>query len=301
MKYAVVDLGSNTIRLSLYSTKESGEFQLLFSAKEMAGLASYIHKGVLSKEGILRACGVLTNFKNVLGQFGIQEMHVFATAPLRNIRNTDEAVQAIQKRTGVNVEVLSGVDEAELGYYGALLTCQFTNGAMFDIGGGSTEVLQVRDGHICRAESFPIGSLVLFNQSVSKIWPKRKEMAQMQEKIQEVLRQLDFPEEPMEYVCGIGGTARAVLKLINRSYEYPRDNRIISLGELQEMSNLLTERKREARDLILECCPDRLHVIIPGILWMNTLCKKLSQEKIWISKYGVREGYLCHKLIRPGI
>ena len=301
MKYAVVDLGSNTIRLSLYHATENQNFELLFSAKEMAGLASYIHKGVLSQEGIQKACGVLNKFKNLLAQFGIQEMHVFATAPLRNIQNTEQAVQAIHKRTGVTVQVLSGVDEAELGYYGALLTCPFQDGAMFDIGGGSTEILQVREGKIFQAESYPIGSLVLFNQTVSKIWPKKKELQAIQERITGMLDTMNLPEEPMEAVCGIGGTARAVLKLVNLHFACPKDNRVITLEELAVMTDLLMARKQEARDLILRCCPDRIHVIIPGILLMNELCKRLSKEQIWISKYGVREGYLCHKLINPEI
>ena len=57
MKIAIVDLGSNTIRLSVYHILPDGGFELLFSEKEMAGLVSYVHKGTLSPEGIQRACG----------------------------------------------------------------------------------------------------------------------------------------------------------------------------------------------------------------------------------------------------
>lgn len=74
------------------------------------------------------------------------------------------------------VEVLSGDEEAELGYYGALRTLDLRSGAMFDIGGGSTEIVEVEKGRILRAQSLPVGSLNLFDRHVSKIWPKRREL-----------------------------------------------------------------------------------------------------------------------------
>ena len=146
MKFAIVDLGSNTIRLSVYNTLPEGGFDLLFSEKEMAGLVSYVHGGVLSPEGIQRACGAIRDFQALLRQFDLDAPHVFATASLRNIRNTEEAVEQIRAATGVGVDVISGELEARLGYYGARTATDLQDGAMFDIGGGSAEVLEVRAG-----------------------------------------------------------------------------------------------------------------------------------------------------------
>ncbi|MFR6041112.1 MAG: phosphatase, partial [Dysosmobacter welbionis] len=117
MKFAIVDLGSNTIRLSVYNTLPEGGFDLLFSEKEMAGLVSYVHGGVLSPEGIQRACGAIRDFQALLRQFDLDAPHVFATASLRNIRNTEEAVEQIRAATGVGVDVISSELEARLGYY----------------------------------------------------------------------------------------------------------------------------------------------------------------------------------------
>ena len=102
MKFAIVDLGSNTIRLSVYNTLPEGGFDLLFSEKEMAGLVSYVHGGVLSPEGIQRACGAIRDFQALLRQFDLDAPHVFATASLRNIRTTEEALKAVPDsyRTG---------------------------------------------------------------------------------------------------------------------------------------------------------------------------------------------------------
>ena len=71
MKCAIVDLGSNTIRLSLYNTLENGGFETLFSKKYMAGLAGYVSHGIMSNDGINQACAVLLDFKILLQQLGV--------------------------------------------------------------------------------------------------------------------------------------------------------------------------------------------------------------------------------------
>src|SRR5699024_6882114 len=118
MKCGIVDLGSNTIRLSIYHW-EGRQFKLLMNKKEMAGLAGYIKDGVLSDRGILVACQVLSGFKALLENFDIRDIHVFATASLRNIVNTEDALDTIRAVTGVTVEVVSGSDEATLSFLGA--------------------------------------------------------------------------------------------------------------------------------------------------------------------------------------
>ena len=81
MKFAIVDLGSNTIRLSVYNTLPEGGFDLLFSEKEMAGLVSYVHGGVLSPEGIQRACGAIRDFQALLRQFDLDAPHAYLPPP----------------------------------------------------------------------------------------------------------------------------------------------------------------------------------------------------------------------------
>lgn len=148
MKCAIVDLGSNTIRLSLYNTLENGGFETLFSKKYMAGLAGYVSHGIMSNDGINQACAVLLDFKILLQQLGVKDMHVFATASLRNIKNTEKALETIKRRTGLSVDVIEGSEEGILGYYGALYTTDLKNGMMFDIGGGSTEFVRVKNGKV---------------------------------------------------------------------------------------------------------------------------------------------------------
>lgn len=296
MKYAIVDLGSNTVRLSIYQALEQGAFALLFSEKEIAGLASYINNGVLSQDGIRRAWEVLLEFQTLIKQFSMRELHVFATASLRNIQNTDEAVQKIRCHTGLQVDVISGQEEAELGYYGALVVSGLKECATLDIGGGSMEVSQVRQGKILQAQSLDVGCLNLFHRYVSKIWPNKTEMGAMKVEIGEKLSQLTVTDR-MEQVCCIGGTARAVLSMANLHFDKAAENCTLTAKELEKLTKFLTARSKGARKLILRTCPDRLHTILPGALLLRQTVDWLGASRLYISKYGVREGYLCRKLL----
>ena len=92
MKQAVIDIGSNSIRLTLYET-ENRDFKILFREKIMAGLAGYVEDGKLSAEGIECACTGLLTFRGVLQTLDIEHVGVFATASLRNISNTEQAIR----------------------------------------------------------------------------------------------------------------------------------------------------------------------------------------------------------------
>ena len=103
----IVDLGSNTIRLSIYQC-EDGRAQLLMNRKVTAGLADYVVDGEMSPQGIRVACDVLEEYRTLMDNLRFPRLRVFATASLRNVSNTAEAVTQIQETTGLSVVVLSG-------------------------------------------------------------------------------------------------------------------------------------------------------------------------------------------------
>ena len=292
MNYAIVDLGSNTVRLSVYSLEPDKSCRLLFSEKETAGLNNYIVDRVLSKPGIQRACDALNHFRGLLEQFGVERMRVFATASLRNIQNTQQAVEEIAAATGIQVEVISGALEAELGYYGVIRDRNLENGVVFDIGGGSAEIARIQGGRVASAQSIPIGCLELFNRHVKKIWPKKQELEDIRQDARQTLAGLALPEQEFPLVCGVGGTARAVLKITNQLLGRPDTQRTMTMEEFSGVARCLLARKGAARDVILKVCPDRIHTILPGVVLMECVCQALECQSLYISPYGVREGYL---------
>ena len=300
MIYGIVDVGSNTIRLTIYQY-ENNQLTSLLHKKTMAGLAGYVEQGEMSQKGIEKACEIISEYKAILNNFSISNMYVFATASLRNMINTDAVVRNVRELAGVQVDVISGEEEAVLDFVGATQALDMQDGLLVDIGGGSTELVSYRNGQIVNAVSMPIGSLSLFTKHVSKLHPKRNEKQAILEEIRIELDKIYGFNEDESYkeICGVGGTIRAACKLNNDLLESEVKN-TVDCRHLGKLLKILNKGKKETYRRILRVVPDRIHTIIPGLLILNEIADYFGSEVIRISNYGVREGYLYSKVLKDG-
>ena len=297
MKCGIVDVGSNTMRLSIYHW-EGRRFKLLMNKKEMAGLAGYIKEGVLSDSGILVACRVLAGYKALLDNFDIKELHVFGTAPLRNIVITEEALDTILAVTGVGVEVLSGADEAALSFLGATVGGGApAAGLLADIGGGSTELVAYENCAITSGCSLPMGSLSLFTDYVSGLFPTREERRALRNRVESELERARTAGVHCAHLTGVGGTIRAAAKLYNACSGADPANRVIPAEELRGLYKELKKGDQGTLRQILRTAPDRVHTILPGLVILNAVVKSYGVETISVSACGVREGYLLQRVM----
>lgn len=297
MKQAVIDIGSNSMRLTLYET-DGEKFKILFREKIMAGLAGYVKAGSMSAQGIQRACEGLLEFRQTLELLGISGAAVFATAALRNISNTADALAEIQAATGFSVEVLSGKQEALLGYAGAMRELHFSGGVFLDVGGASTEVVTFAREQVQSSVSFAIGSLSLYRSCVKHILPGKGAQQRIQAAIAAAVDETALlAEEAHPRLIGVGGTARAVWKLCRRVYALPESCRVVTAQQLHGLSRMLREDEKTAAELILKLEPERIHTLIPGLMILEHIFRRFSAGELVVSNYGVREGYLCQKLL----
>ena len=297
MKCGIVDVGSNTIRLSIYHW-EGQKFKLLMNKKEMAGLAGYIKNGLLSDSGILVACRVLAGFKALLRNFDIADLYVFGTASLRNIVNTEEALETIEAVTGIKVEVLSGADEAAFSFLGATVGGGAPgSGMLADVGGGSTELVAYRDGAITSGCSLPMGSLSLFTKHVSGLFPTKEERKAIRSDVKEELERAKTAGLRCSHLTGVGGTFRAAAKLCNDLSGADPDNRIIPAGEIHALYKGLKKGDQDTLRQILRSVPDRVHTILPGLAILTAILDAYEVSTVSVSACGVREGYLLRRVM----
>ncbi|MGM9604349.1 MAG: phosphatase [Faecousia sp.] len=298
MKYALIDMGSNSIRMTVYDINQT-DFKILFKGKIMAGLAGYVENGVLTQDGIDCACHSLREFQDTLNLLHIDHLAVFATASLRNVSNTSQAVEQIRLSTGISVEVLSGETEAECGYYGASGDVKIRNGLFVDIGGASTELALFTDGELQKAESIPVGSLKLYRDCVKKIMPGKESRRHIEEAIRRAFACDALKEIPrQDHMICVGGTARATLRLCRKLYALPEDCRSITKKQLDGLARFLYKGDQSAVDLILRCEPERIHTLVPGVMILRYLVDRYSTVDVTVSSFGVREGYLS-QMIQP--
>lgn len=298
MKYAVIDLGSNTIRLVVYE-ETNAEFHALFTQKFTAGLAAYLQDGMMTPEGIRLICTTLQRCKMLLKEFTPCTTLAFSTAPLRNIRNTQEAIDQIYAETGYSVDVLTGLEEAYLDYYGVQRELPVESGLLFDIGGGSTEILTFAHDGTGVIESVPIGSLNLSKKHIAKLFPDKKERDAIRLQVQKSLKRHKLNHlPPYETLCGIGGTARTVLQLLQAMKVILPAQRIFTAEQFRKLKKFLWKKDSAAMELLTQYCPDRLHTIFSGILILETLILQSRCTTVYVCKYGVREGYLRRYLMQ---
>ena len=296
MLHGVIDIGSNTIRLSVYQVAD-GKITRLLHKKESVGLASYIKDGVMSARGIDKACAVLREYKEILENFSITELHVFGTASLRNIYNTVEAVEEIRCRTGLRVDVISGRKEAIFDFVGATRSVGLSDGLLIDVGGGSSELVVYREKKIVEVCSIPIGALNLYTEYVKGLFPTDKEKKTIRKRVVTELARYPSILGTYPVICGVGGTVRALLGLTNEYMGKEETCREMTVRELKQAVKRLDGSDKERLDIIMETAPDRVRTMITGIVLWETLLKVFGAETVLVSTSGVREGYLYCKVV----
>ncbi len=298
--YGVIDIGSNTIRLVIYSVNDNN-IQAVLKNKYMAGLAGYINSsGRMTKEGIREATSILSELRTITDQITLKEILPFGTAPLRNITNSDEVLSILRKKTGFDIQVLTGREEAMFDYYGALRSTSMKTGLITDVGGGSTELVYFKNREPVNSVSLPIGSLNMYTKYVDGILPSRPEIRRIRSNVDECLDDLGFSPDDIntDTMCAIGGTARTAHQIASyftgSSKKYQPDFFDDYLSQICNGPGRITNR-------LLRIAPDRIHTITPGITIMSEICSMFKIKNIVTSPYGVREGYLYYHLKEKGL
>ncbi|MBU5626942.1 phosphatase [Oscillibacter sp. MSJ-2] len=296
--YAVIDIGSNTIRLVLYRVVD-GEIHQMLNSKAAAGLVGYIdEKNCLSAKGIRKAVTVLNRFLQTLKSVEVEHFFAFATASLRNINNTEEVLDALWAECGVRVRVLTGDEEAVFDYFGAIKSLAVSDGLMVDVGGGSTELVLFARGEVVATRSLPMGSLSLYTAYVHGIVPTKKELDQIAEHAARLLRPVDFPggEQPTAVLCGVGGTARASCQLSDELFDETSGYGGYPCRRMKKILKLVKSDRGKLVPAMIKAAPDRLHTLLPGLAVLQAVAERYGCRQFTASPYGVREGYLLYML-----
>ena len=301
MLYAVIDIGSTTIRMAIYEIHGS-KLSLIHKRKHTVGLASYVQNNIMQQTGIDKACEILNDFKAFLTSFNIKNVSAFTTAALRNAQNSKEAVTQIIERTGIDLHIISGDEEATYDFIAATHELDYTDGFIIDIGGASTELIRFVDNNIIQKTSLPIGSLALHTKFAHDFLPTALEVTQMISHVHEIIDTApEFKDISHAEICGIGGTCKGARALYNEMYNINTDNETIPTDKIPQIIEHFTKGKSftdKDITILLKTVPDRLHTIIPGMIIANEIAKLINATAITYKDAGMREGFLYTHVIR---
>lgn len=291
-KYGVVDIGSNTIRFNIY--RDNGKkFKVISSKKTFAGLSSYVENEVLQLAGIKKIIKNLKKFKDISEELNVDEMYIFATASIRNVKNSKEVIEQIESETGILIDLVCGEKEGYCGFLGVKQEKDVQNGYVLDIGGGSTEIISFENGKYQSSISMPLGSLSTYKKFVRNIIPKSDEELNIRNYIKQMLLEYDSDIYKIKNATlyGIGGTIRATGN-IAQEYLQLNDNKTSTTLTINQLISDMIEKNQALIHSTLKVSPERIHTQVPGMIILVECMKYLCMDKIQICKNGVREGYL---------
>lgn len=298
----VIDLGSNTARLVLYTQDPNGHVYEIYNIKRTLRLSEHIREdGVIDGEGYRETLECLREFREICDINGAYEILGVATAAIRQAQNGPDLLEDIEAATGIAIRMLSGKEEAYYGYLAIVLSMKVEHGFTVDIGGGSTEITMMMDRELQERVSLPFGAVTLTRRFFSSDSPSPVELAGLEQFLDEHLKEPDWikatpnPGGGSLPLLAIGGTARSMAKIHQLQVGY-------SLNSLHqfEMSRVdvarVLERVRQVslqeRRTIPGLSKDRADVIVAGVATIYRLMHVLGTERLIISNKGLRDGIL---------
>ena len=284
---AVIDIGSNSVRLVIYRLVRSAAVPH-FNEKVLAGLGRGVtDTGHLSKEGRKLAFSALRRYAAIVSALGIKSVHVVATAAVRVAEDGDEFVKEAETILGQSVRVLSGMDEARLSSLGVIAGTYAANGIVGDLGGSSLELSSIQSGHTSDGETHLLGPLSIDPKMASD--DRRKW-------VRAALKQSPLVKaRPGGVFYAVGGAWRAFAKLHIQMQDYP----------LQTLHGYRLEAREVlqfARHTIVGSPVMRSHIrsstgrspqnITHAAVVLEQLFDLGRFEQMYVSANGVREGVL---------
>lgn len=286
---AVVDIGSNSVRLIVYDSATHAPAPL-FNEKVLCGLGrSVATTGTLEPAGVARALRALRRFRALIAQLHVHRTEVIATAAARDAKNGPDFIAKAQEVLGKKITVLSGTMEAELAALGVVSGIYAADGFVGDLGGGSLELVDVRGGRLSDALTLPLGGLRLIDVSGGNLKKAREVIDAEFSKVEwlEKGRGRDF--------YAIGGTWRAVARLHMAQTDYPlrvMHNYRMDAQDLLKFVSGLYGRLDDDMPGLRDISSARRETLPYGALVLERLIKQMKPRSIVTSVFGIREGLL---------
>lgn len=298
---AAIDLGTNSFHLVVARMLPNGRFETMASEKEMVRLGSGSgDMKHLTDEAIDRGVAALRRFRQVADINGAR-LRAVATSAVREAHNQQVFLQRAWREAGIEVEVISGTEEARLIHLGVLQALPVFNQRLLliDIGGGSTEVLVGHGPHIDWSRSHKLGAIRLTDRffPAGRTSPRRADRARRYLHSFLVNTALELRDHPFDIAVGSSGTIHnlAVMATLLRGDPAPKsiNSATFSRAELAKVTQQLLDAATPEERLRLPGIEARRADILPaGAVLLDTLAEVLDIESFTVSAYALREGAL---------
>lgn len=306
MRFAVIDLGTNTFNLLIAECASKDTFVKIFNTRISVKLGeSTINSGYISKIAFQRGIDALKQFKEYFASYNVEQVYAFATSAIRTASNGLEFVKQAKKETDISVTIIDGNEEADLIYYGTRMAVKMTDATslIVDIGGGSTEFIIANNSGILWKQSFLLGAARLLEKFKPSDPIKSDEIFEFNSYLKQELKPLAeavIHYKPIEMI-GSSGAFDSVVDVIAGEFnttathddetEYP-----IDLAQYHFISNKIKAATIEERYHIKGLIAMRVDMMVISILLIDFILKEQRINKMRVSTFALKEGVISKKL-----
>ncbi|MDI6705086.1 MAG: Ppx/GppA phosphatase family protein [Bacillota bacterium] len=292
---AVIDVGTNSVRLLI---ADFGEIGLKIQLKEI--LTTRLGKGVdrdrrLSSQAINNTLDAIRKFRDRAISLGAGNVLVIATSAVRDAVNGETFMQEV-KKLAVRTKILTGNEEAELGFLGACLGIGNIEGKvlLIDIGGGSTELVLGSGNAIHYMTSLDIGAVRLTEKFGNSNTASRCQLDSISDFVKKQLSGMEFPNnQEIARMVGIGGTITSLAAIDQKLEIYDRNavhGYVLQKEQIDRILELMLCLTLEERQKIPGLQRERADIIVAGIIILKCVMEYFAQHEIHVSEWDNLEG-----------
>lgn len=279
MKFGAIDIGTNAARLLVGEICKEGNHsyvkKISYTRIPLRLGENVFETGLISPKKEADFIKTIQAFRLISEIFDVKQLRACATSAMREAKNGKAVIESVFDKTGVQIEIISGEEEARL-IFGTFFLLDFDKKSPFlviDVGGGSTEISVFEAGERVASKSFELGTIrILKGKTDSKIW---KELESWLEK----------NVDPHEHqVFATGGNINKVHKMIGTN---PSEIQLSKMVKLRKELEAMTLEEREDQ---FQLKPDRADVIVPACEIYEFILKTLKVKKFYVPKIGLSDG-----------
>jgi len=304
MILAGIDIGTNSLRLLIVET-DCGAFREIHSDRRITRLGQGLDQtGMLSREAEDRTLGALFDFSAAILKHGALYSAALGTSALRKASNASEFIQSVKQRTGLEITVITGDEEARLTLLGVARALQrgrdrkshFPPAALVvDIGGGSTELIITRPDKAPAIRSLPLGAVYLTERFIKRDPPSPEELAKLQMAVRSELSEhaASLQPGPASVFVGAGGTITTLAAVDQglEKYDPERINQsVLTRAFIDDIVLKLGSMTLESRRGIRGLERGREDIVVAGAVVTQEIMRHFRYTSMLVSDWGLREG-----------
>lgn len=301
LKTAVIDIGSNTIRLVIYDYEVNKGMKEVENIKTVARLRNYLNAdNEMKEEGIGLLVSTLKGFKEIIHHHKITDLKIAATAAIRQAANRNKIIERVRKETNFELTILTEEEEAYFGFLAVAHSTPVLSAVTIDMGGGSTEITYFEDKQLKHSHSFPFGVVSLKKDYVKNEVMTAQEQTELTEFLNGQFQKLTWLKNKKVPIIAIGGSARNIAQIDQQLKEYPIagvHQYWVSKDSLFSLRNQILRMNYSDLEKLDGLSNDRIDIIAPASQVFCQLFEVVQATGFLFSRKGLREGLMIKELM----